>query len=264
MPLLRRDTFDAAIWSGVAHEYPAVPTRFAPGDLVLDVGCHTGAFCALAAERGARVLGYEASRANYGLACINTAPWPDVRIRWGAVWRSDRPPGRLRLVPFPDARNTGGASVMFASGERYRRHAELGGFHRDAGGPVATGAPAEHEVPAVPLDAVLDEVGAVRLLKIDAEGAEYPILATARRLAQVDMIVGEYHEFSREQLDLIAAEARVPLDRYDGPSLAALLEDAGFGVIMAPPAEGHGLFAAARHRAPRPWPDTSPSPRSSA
>ncbi len=55
------------------------------------------------------------------------------------------------------------------------------------------------EVPAVCIDTLIDEAcvlspnGRVRLLKIDAEGAEYPTLLTAQQLHLVDEICGESH-----------------------------------------------------------------------
>jgi FkbM family methyltransferase len=246
VPLLRKGTFDAAIWHSVAVDYAAVPERFTPDAVVLDVGCHTGAFCSLVARRGARVIGYEASRANYGLACLNTAGLPAVTIRWGAVWRSDRPPGRLRFVPFPDPLNTGGGSVLFASAEAHRYHHALAGF--TAGGTAGSTPPPleSHDVPTVALDAVLEELGRVRLLKIDVEGAEFPILATARQLERVEIITGEYHECSPAQLRHLPDEARIGPDRYDGECLRSILEARGFRVEVGAPADGHGPFTARR------------------
>lgn len=246
MPLLRKGTFDAAIWHSVARDYAAVPGRFAPGEVVLDLGCHTGAFCSLVARRGARVIGYEASRANYGLACLNTVELPAVTIRWGAVWRSDRPPGRLRFVPSPDPLNTGGGSVLFASAEAHQHHHALAGF--TAGG-SAGGMPSpleSHDVPTVGLDVVLEELGRVRLLKIDVEGAEFPILATARQLERVEVITGEYHECSPAQVQLLSDEARIGRDRHDGEGLRSMLEARGFRVEIGTPSDGHGPFTARR------------------
>src|SRR3974390_2355288 len=86
---LRKGTFDEAIFWSVHQDYPGTPAAFVDGEVVVDVGCHIGAFSHFAARRGATVVGYEASSENYGLACINTASLPRVRIHLGAVWRSD-------------------------------------------------------------------------------------------------------------------------------------------------------------------------------
>lgn len=239
----RRGTFDEAILSAVAHEYP-LPRRFEPGDVVLDLGCHIGAFAVRAAGRGARVLGYEVSRENYALARMNTARLPAVEVRWGAVWRSDVPAGTLRFTPHPDGENTGGGSVLFLDEAAHRRFAALA--------PGGSGAPrkppslAAHEVPAVPLDGVLRELGRVRLLKLDVEGAELPILLTARKLGRVDEIVGELHELSAEQIALLPPAARVGDGPYDRDRLGAVLGAAGFAVRFSAGGEGTILFTARR------------------
>ena len=64
----------------------------------------------------------------------------------------------------------------------------------------------------MPFDAVVDDVsmkGArrVNLLKIDCEGAEFPILLTSNRLAAIDRIVGEYHELRAD----LPPHVRLPL-----------------------------------------------------
>ena len=115
MALMRKGTFDAAIWAAIEHEYPTLPTSFAPGEIVLDLGCHTGAVCQLAAERGATVVGYEANRENYSLAVINLQGVPSITLHNAAVWRSDVAPTRLLFTPSADSGNTGGGSVAFAT-----------------------------------------------------------------------------------------------------------------------------------------------------
>ena len=246
MPVLRRNTLDHVIWQSVAGEYPATPRSFAAADLVLDIGCHTGAFCALAARRGASVVGYEAGQANYALACINTTQLASVRIRWAAVWRSDRAPGRLRFVPFPEPANTGGGSVLFTDPNQHRRHALLWGLTAAAATDSAPADPGPHDVPSVGLDAILGELGRVRVLKLDIEGAEFPVLATATMLHRVDLIVGEYHEFTEAQMDNLAPEARVGPDRYGGELLLRILASAGFAATLRPVSPRDGQFTAVR------------------
>src|SRR5262249_44661822 len=51
-------------------------------------------------------------------------------------------------------------------------------------------------VEAVTFDEVIDELtagGRVRLVKLDCEGAEWPVLLTSRRLGRIDALCGEYH-----------------------------------------------------------------------
>jgi len=50
----------------------------------------------------------------------------------------------------------------------------------------------EH-VTAIPFDEIARGAGKIDLLKIDAEGSEYPILLTSGTLDRVGEIVGEYH-----------------------------------------------------------------------
>ena len=95
--LFRHGTFDAAIWDSIEYEYPTLPESVEPDDVVVDVGCHTGAFCDLAARRGATVVGYEANRENYALAAINLRDRTSVTLHHTAVWRSDLT-GPTRLV----------------------------------------------------------------------------------------------------------------------------------------------------------------------
>jgi FkbM family methyltransferase len=226
----------------VASEYPTLPDHFEPGEVVLDIGCHTGAFCRLAAERGARVIGYEASRDNHALASINLAGQPSVTVRNAAVGRSDGAATSLRFTPSPERSNTGGGSVLFESEEE---HVAAGlRWHRpdDTDVQPLVG----HEVPTVGLDDILAEVGRVRFLKIDVEGAEFPILMTARRLDLVDAIGGEYHEVGAGELVHVAPELRAGLGDWSTDALRETLEAAGFVVTFGEPEEFHGLFSAAR------------------
>ena len=241
-PLVRPGTWDAAIHAGVRHEYPGLPDAFAPGEVVLDIGCHTGAFCLLAAERGARVIGYEANRENHALAAINTARLPSVAIRFGAVWRSDQTdPHDVRFTPSAAGANTGGGSVLFDSVEDHWAAVPERG--PDAEPPTL----ASHLVPTVGLDSVLAETGPVRFLKIDAEGSEFPILLTSRRLDLVEAIGGEYHELTDAEMARLAAEARVGDATYRVDLLRGTLEAAGFVVAVRPDASGRrGLFSAER------------------
>ena len=156
------------------NEY-RLPDRFEPEDIIVDVGVHIGGFSHSALSRGARrVHGFEAEPSNCEVARKNLAAFGDrVTIHNKAVWRSDRPASTLHFCYSSDNANTGGGGVFWDS-------------------PGV-------EVPAVPFDQVIMEVtngGARRisLLKIDCEGAEFPILLTATRLDLIDRIVGEFHE----------------------------------------------------------------------
>jgi hypothetical protein len=87
-----------------------------------------------------------------------------------AVWRSDEPVESLTWAPSENAKNTGGGGV-------YESRTDEGHV----------------TVPAVAFDRAIDSLGAVDVLKIDAEGSEYPILMTSQRLDRIGLIVGEWH-----------------------------------------------------------------------
>jgi hypothetical protein len=85
------------------------------------------------------------------------------------------------------------------------------------------------------------------LLKIDCEGAEFPILLTSSRLDCIDRIVGEYHELRAE----LPRHVRVPgCEQFTVEILVEHLESFGFAVALEPQATGTfgalGLFFADR------------------
>jgi FkbM family methyltransferase len=182
----RRGTLDRAIFDGVVkfNEY-RLPACFAPTDIVIDVGAHIGSFAyAVVTRGGEHVLSIEPDRENCARAREHLKPYLEcgrVQLTEGAAWRSDANDDELRFdgyQVFPPSfglggiLNTGGGSVMWGAGE-----------------PVAK----------VALDDVIDLVTShgerrVRLLKLDCEGAEWPVLLTSRRLHLVDEIAGEFHE----------------------------------------------------------------------
>jgi hypothetical protein len=82
--------------------------------------------------------------------------------------------------------------------------------------------------------------GPVRLLKLDCEGSEWPILFTSRRLQQVREIVGEYHERETEWGWCGAVR------------LQEFLQAQGFAVDVQETRDGLGLFWAKRSRSDSP------------
>jgi FkbM family methyltransferase len=235
----RPGTLDGAILESVAggHEY-RLPEAFGPGDVVVDVGMHIGGFCLEALRRGAgRVVGFEAERANFELAAANLRAFGDrARLVNKAVWRSDVEVDRLVFTPSYDAANTGGGGMIFWQGRGQ----------------------AVQEVEAVAFDVVIREAtrggrSRVRLLKIDCEGSEFPILLTSRSLHLIDAIVGEFHEVGGPFDEHPMPEhARIPgADRFTIDLLADALRRAGFAVEWRRhPSSFLGLFAAERSRRP--------------
>ncbi|HXO68865.1 MAG TPA: hypothetical protein VN838_07875, partial [Bradyrhizobium sp.] len=173
-----------------------------------------------------------------------------VQLVRGAAWRSDQNTDELYFDgyhPFPDSfigmqgiLNTGNGSVIWGSGE-----------------PVVK----------IAFDEIVDRVtnhGAhrVRLLKLDCEGAEWPILLTSQRLGLVDEICGEFHEIGGKFFEI--SEDRTEkqpvfsfenVERFTVDLLVDHLTTAGFAVTWhrhtrpTGSPEGLGLFFATREAA---------------
>jgi FkbM family methyltransferase len=202
----RPGTMDRSIYHEVVVENVyRLPPAFRRTDVILDVGCHIGSFAAACLSRGAgRVVSYEVEPSNFELARRNLAPFGRrADVRRAAVWRSDVPVDSLFFARSSDPINTGGGAVGADSGER---------------------------VPAVPFGRVLAELTAggrrIRLLKLDCEGSEFPILLTAPPLDAVDEVSGEYHlcETTLSEYRLIGR------GRYHTADIRDRLERNGFRV----------------------------------
>jgi len=240
------------IFNGVValNEY-RLPPRLAAGDIVIDVGAHIGSFAyAVVLRGGEHVCSIEPDPVNCTFAADNLRPYIDkgyVQLMEHAVWRSDPNDDELRFDgyhPFPKSFagmegviNTGDGSVIWGVGE-----------------PVAK----------VAFDDVVDRVTnrgerRVRLLKLDCEGAEWPIVLTSRRLQLIDEIVGEFHELGGPFLE-IGEDRPSKAQVFHSDRVAAFtidefvrcLRDAGFYVTYRRhrrpdgALEGLGLFFAKR------------------
>ncbi len=226
-PHVRLGTLDDAIWTDVnrRNEY-SLPDRFDPTDVILDIGMHIGSFSFACLRRGAKaVIGFEPHPENAALAALNLKRFGERgEVRQVAVWRSDVPDGTLRLHTSYDATNTGGGVAGDVAGM---------------------------EIAAVGFDSVIEsaltrfQVPRLRLVKIDCEGSEYPILMTSRCLDRVAAICGEYHESPGPIPDTI----RVPgVEVFDRNTLKRFLESQGYRVELRQhtPNPHIGLFFANR------------------
>jgi FkbM family methyltransferase len=230
---LRPGTNDDVIYNSVVrrNEY-RLPEHLPAGAIVVDIGVHIGAFSYLALARGAAaVYGFEPEASNLARARENLAAFGDrVHLSSRAVWRSDEPPAPQHFWASTDRANTGGGTLIW-----------------DTEGPL---------VDAVPFDDVVDTITEsgrrrIDLVKIDCEGAEFPILLSSARLSRIDRIVGEYHELRAE----LPAHVRVGGCReFTVGVLTAALERAGFVVSTQQQATAQygalGLFFADRHAVP--------------
>jgi FkbM family methyltransferase len=216
------------------HNEYRLPERFEADDVIIDIGTHIGSFCYAALQRGSnRVYGFEASPENLDRARQNLKSFGDrVQLRHQAVWRSDAKVDQLHF--WERAVNNGGGQVW-----------------RDSAGP---------SIAAVAFDEVVREATQggrtrVRLVKLDCEGSEYPILLTAKSLHLVDEIIGEFHEFGPDDEPHrdINTINRVPgYDRYTIKVLTQALVAAGFVVVVdyhpVYPQERLGWWWASRSR----------------
>ncbi|MEK6257340.1 MAG: FkbM family methyltransferase [Planctomycetota bacterium] len=239
-PTLRSDTLDYSIYQHVFtfNEY-RLPDRFEENDLVIDIGAHIGTFCLAAAARGSRrIVGVEAERENYELALQNLAALRQagfVRLIHAAVWRSDENTDQVFHEGYPafdsSILNTGGGRVVCKPGQ---------------GQPVTTLA-----LDRLLLDQTSEHAARVRLLKIDCEGAEWPILLTSQKLHLVDEICGEFHEYGGEFDHLQPPFQLGSWRAFTAQLLCELLTGAGFEVELHRNSgfnPHHGLFFAKRFR----------------
>jgi FkbM family methyltransferase len=215
-----------------ANEYQ-LPDRFPPDSLVIDIGANIGIAAYACLARGAgKVLAFEAVPGNAERCTAALAGYGDgIDVRNLAVWRSDVPPASVRVTapPWYDGWDGTGVTVMPRTGNQI-------------------------EVASISLDAVLLALQRrVNLLKIDCEGAEWPILLTSTRLDQIDAMVGEYHEIGFPGAyypDPVPAAAQVnAATAYRIADLVAYLAGQGFLVRYYEHVKGQsgiGLFFATR------------------
>jgi FkbM family methyltransferase len=228
--------FDYIVFSVLGtDEYKIMQQRFEPGDVVIDVGANIGSFTLLCHILGCRaIFSFEPGEINFQSLKANAGSLPGVHIFQTAVWRSDiNEDAKLTLAE--DSINSGAHSVM---GE-----GQVVGF--SAGKLVAPARPA-YAVSSLPLDAILERFNRVKLLKLDCEGSEFPILLTSQKLDRVNRIVGEIHEVEKPFMGALGEQSRIPgVDAFTLNTLVARLESFGFRVAIRP-GEAHMYWFDAR------------------
>ena len=160
------------LWKFRIYENPQFPIN--PQDTVVDIGAHIGVFAVWAAQRAhlGAVYAYEASRANYELLVENKRlnHAQNLHVKNLAVF--DKP-------GYYDFFQPGGNGA-------------LGSLLQDQ-------RTAKETVKATTLESLFKEhhLDHIDYLKLDAEGAEYPILLNCRPeiLHRIRHLVLEYHEF---------------------------------------------------------------------
>lgn len=224
--ILRPHTQDGAMFDSVVKENEyQLPDSLADCKLVVDIGLNIGSFSYAALSRGAmEVHGYEPDAENVACARENLRQFGDrVHIHHAAIWRSDVR-DRMVTLNFPDPAKFGCDGALTACGH----------VSEDTGGT---------SVPTIAFDDMVLDVTKggrrrINLLKIDCEGAEYPILFTSRKLHLVDLIVGEYHNIGvglpvGHPFHRMPEEAKVKrFSRYTCDEIVDFLYGAGFQVSL--------------------------------
>jgi len=140
------------------------------GDTVIDVGAHVGWYTILFANRAGehgRVLSFEPAPSTFPLLKLNVQLNAKRNVELHTVALSDRS-GEMPFVVHPE--NFGDHHVAFASGEQATVH-----------------------VACARLDEYAGEFDAIKLIKLDCQGAEPAILAGASRaLARCRYLATEY------------------------------------------------------------------------
>jgi O-antigen chain-terminating methyltransferase len=221
----RAQTSDQQIFELVVdHNEYNLPPKFRADDIVIDIGAHIGGFSFAALVRGAgKVYAYEAHPDNHAIASQNLARFGSkIDCEQQAVWRSDQPSQTLYNETLVGSTNTGGVSLLW----------------NEAGNAVQT----------ISLDEILEKASEgftkpIRLLKLDCEGSEYPILFTSNRLEIVEEVCGEYHEMPPER---IPERAKVPgkFLNFDRFALKDFFEERGWSIVLEPKGDRLGLFHA--------------------
>jgi FkbM family methyltransferase len=208
-------SWDAAIFDSVVNinEYQLFDLH---NSVVLDIGAHIGSFAYLSHKLGAvQVHSFEAFTENFKILEENMKNLNGVKIYNYAVWRSDIDVSHVLFQESQNHPNSGGGGVMQAQGI---------------------------PVPTIKFDEILSKIGTIDLLKIDAEGSEFPILFTSKQLFRVNEIIGEYHEFSTPP-DFIKIEG---YPEFTGFALIEYLRRNGFNALFQRVAANLGKFHAWR------------------
>ncbi|MBI4787807.1 MAG: FkbM family methyltransferase [Chloroflexi bacterium] len=230
----RPQTNDESVFQAVCanNEY-RLPDTLDPKGLVIDIGAHIGSFCYAVLKRGAeRVFGFEPDADNFNCAVENLRGFGQrVHLSSKAIWRSDVADQALAIGRIDD--NLGGWSMIWG---------------------LAEGVSIKEEVSVIGLDDAIRQITnggrqRVQILKIDCEGAEFPILFTSRTLHLVDGICGEFHELGGDYDPFgIPERFKVPgVERFTIVELTNKLQEAGFSVSsVRHDTTNMGLFFAAR------------------
>lgn len=189
----RSGSLDRCIFDQIKNvdEYLLKEESFNSSDIALDIGGHIGFFARTILDLGAgRVYLYEISPQNIELCKKNLQKYSkQVVINRMAVW------------------NKTGQTLYFDEFPNWGNDVNTGGCDVFSGGQTA--------VQTISFDQIITEITdhakkRIKILKIDAEGSEWPILLHSQMLDQVDIIVGELHEYGGQYDNLSPKSLGLP------------------------------------------------------
>lgn len=225
----RKGTFDAGIFKSVYHSNEYGVGGFAGSDAIVDVGAHIGSFSKFVADTGAGlVLAFEPEKENFELMVENLLP----EVVSGKV-----------LAFMKGVMSAGSEKVEF----RHSGYSDERGMKNTGGGNIfsKTG----QLVDILPIGEVIKIAkrfsGRVRLIKLDCEGAEWPILFDEEAdWDSVVEIVGEYHEWANAPFEIAGRRNLTAAD------LIERMRILGFEDLIERRVEGTniGLFRGRRRR----------------
>jgi len=197
-----RNSWDSQLFDEVYNKNEYGIKELSENDVVLDIGSHIGSFTKLCFDKGSKnVYSYEANYDNFRLSEKNLNNYP-YNINNLAVWRSDVNQKEVSFYLDSYETNTGVGTVMVENGV---------------------------SVDTISLDNILSKFDKVRILKIDVEGSEFPILLTSKLLNKVDEIIGEFHEY--ETLENLPENCKIDgYSKYTRYDISNYLEQFGFKV----------------------------------
>lgn len=221
---LRPSTYDASIFEHVVNqnEYELADLK---GKRILDIGGHIGSFAIKAMRHNADyVVSFEPNEENYDLLVHNVSSYGNAEAANLAVTRSDKEV-EVRFEASDNPVNSGGGCSVTGLGE---------------------------VVPSISLDQAI-ETWSPNVIKIDAEGAEFPALYTCTKLDQIETIFGEFHNgVGTSGMGAFLFEEQTPefLEDFKGrlsmEKLAEFLKEQGFRVLYEETANNLGLFWASK------------------
>ena len=213
-----RNSWDSQLFNEVYNENEYNIGDLNESDVILDIGSHIGSFTKLCFDKGSKnVISFEANYDNFSLSESNLKDYP-TNINNLAVWRSDSDEKQVSFYLDSYESNTGVGTVMTEYGNK---------------------------VDTISLDTILSNYESVRLLKIDVEGSEFPILLTSKLLNKVNEIIGEFHEY--ESLDELPENCKVGnYSKYTRLDIINYLTEQGF-VVEVDWSNSIGFFRAIKN-----------------